>query len=180
MTEWYETRQGLLNTAWDQMQQRRAARLWALATVDANGQPQVRSVVLRDTDQDGARLAIHTDLLSVKVAQLQHNPRVGLLCWLPDLALQIRLTADVVVRSGPRVADIWDSVPTPSREAYGARPAPATPINDALAYAKPADPAGFAVLDCTVTTCDLTHLGTDHRRCVYTKESEWTGQWVAP
>jgi len=170
----------LLTTAWAQIVARRNARLWFMATVDTHGLPVARTIVLRGAEQTRGALQFHTDLGSAKVAELSDCPQAGLVCWLPEQALQIRINAHVAVKSGAQVASIWDAVPDPSRQAYGTTPPPATPIADALAYEKRSDPAAFAVLDCVVNDIELLHLGADHRRAMYTRHGDWRGQWLAP
>lgn len=56
--------------------------LMTLATVDADGTPDVRSVLLSELDADGFHF--HTDRASRKVAQLRENPDVALCLFLPD------------------------------------------------------------------------------------------------
>ncbi|MDG1520989.1 MAG: pyridoxamine 5'-phosphate oxidase family protein [Yoonia sp.] len=178
MTNWFETADGLWSAAWDEIASRAETRLWTLATVDADGGPQQRTIVLRGAEP--TTLQFHTDLGSSKIAHLRRDPRAGLLCWLPNRQLQLRINAAVTIRHGADVADIWDAVPDASREAYGAVPASGQPIDDALAYAKPANQAAFAVLDCAVDTLDVLHLGADHRRVIFSRDGDWRGQWVAP
>jgi len=180
MTDWFTTRDGMLARAWDEMEARNATRLWSFAALRDGAWPDVRTVVLRQADRTTANLQFHTDIHSAKIADLSAAPRAGLLCWLPDIALQIRLRATVSVVTGPQVKPVWDAIPDPSREAYGTTPPPATPIADALAYTKPADPTAFAVLYCHVQEIDLTFLGENHRRVLYSRHGDWTGQWVAP
>lgn len=180
MSDWFCGTRTLWSFAWTQIDARQNTRLWALATVDARGVPAARTVVLRGASLDRYAVQFHTDLGSSKVLDLTQNPQASLLCWLPAHDLQIRLQVDVDVQSGVAVSDVWANVPDPARQAYGAKPPPATPIGDALAYEKPADAAAFAVLDCTVSCVDILHLGADHRRAIFSRDSDWVGQWVAP
>lgn len=180
MNDWFDDKDTLWAFAWDQIVLRKDARLWAMATVADAGTPMVRTVVLRGADTSRHAVQFHTDTRSTKVHELTANPSVGLMCWLPASNLQIRCEAQVGVKTGATVADIWADVPAPSRKGYGTQPTPSTPIVSALDYAKPADQAGFAVLDCTITKVDLLHLGPDHRRATYARNGDWIGQWVAP
>lgn len=157
-----------------------AARHPTLATLSPDGMPQLRTVVLRGADRGAGVLEVHTDLHSAKVAALRRHPQAGLHVWDAGAHLQTRIEAQALILSGAEVAAIWARVPDPSRQAYGTRPAPGTPIGDALAYDKPADPAAFAVLRLTITAIDALHLGPRHRRARYTRETGWQGQWLAP
>lgn len=159
---------------------RAAARHPTLATVSQTGWPEVRTVVLRAADPVAGTLDVHTDLQSAKVAALRANPRAALHVWDATAHLQTRAEVMVEILTGAAVAAIWARVPDPSRQSYGTRPAPGTPIADALAYAKPADAASFAVLRCAVQAFDVVHLGPHHRRARFERSDSWTGHWLAP
>ena len=151
-----------------------------LAPISPSGWPEARTVVLRAADARAAVLDVHTDLRSPKMAALCAMPRAALHIWDQSAHLQIRISADVSILSGDAVAAIWEKVPDPSRNSYGTEPAPGQPIFAALDYSKPADPASFAVLRCTVRRMDILHLGPHHRRAEFTRASKWAGQWLAP
>lgn len=156
------------------------ARHPVLATVTPGGMPQARTVVLRGADPDEAVLEVHTDLLSAKVGDLRVNPMAALHVWDAGAHLQTRIEARAAILTGAAVAQDWARVPDPSRQSYGSQPPPGTPIDDALAYAKRPDVACFAVLRLTVMAIDAVHLGPQHRRARYTRETGWRGQWLAP
>ncbi|MDP0500227.1 MAG: pyridoxamine 5'-phosphate oxidase [Verrucomicrobiota bacterium JB022] len=69
-----------------------------VATVDADGQPYTRTVLLKELDERG--LVFYTNLGSRKADQLAHNPRVSLLfTWLPlQRQVSINGTAEVLSR----------------------------------------------------------------------------------
>lgn len=180
MNDWFCDLNSFLSFAWDQINARDDARLWALSTVGEDGWPTARTVVLRGSDANLRALQFHTDLQSVKVKDLKSASEASLLCWLPTHKLQIRMRVNVSIQSGIVVSDVWNSVPDPSRQAYGTVPPPATPILGALDYTKPADPSAFAVLNCAADQIDLLHLGVAHRRAVFSNSDDWVGQWVAP
>lgn len=185
MNEWFTTLSGLLETAWTELNlgvadSHHPARNATFATVDENGLPRVRTVVLRRADQNLSELDVHTDLRSDKIGDLRANPVASFLFWLPDQRLQLRLSCDVAIKSGPAVTSLWDKVPQHSRIAYGSSPSPGTPIESALAYVKAPDPDDFAVLVCRINEIDVLHLGEDHRRARYTKKRDWVGEWLAP
>lgn len=64
------------------------ANLCALATVDREGEPQARTVVLRDLE---SRLAIFLNRHSPKYLEIGQSPRVAVLVHLPSVAVQYRL-----------------------------------------------------------------------------------------
>jgi pyridoxamine 5'-phosphate oxidase len=61
-----------------------------VATVDADGTPDARVLIVKDVDDDGA-LEIATVAESAKVAQLEANPRCAVSVYWPARARQIRL-----------------------------------------------------------------------------------------
>lgn len=67
------------------------ANLCTLATVDAAGHPQARTVVLRDIDD---RLAVFCNETSPKWQQLELSASLAVVVWLPSLEVQYRLQCD--------------------------------------------------------------------------------------
>ncbi|MEO0389373.1 MAG: pyridoxamine 5'-phosphate oxidase family protein [Pseudomonadota bacterium] len=159
---------------------RSPARYPTLATVSPNGLPEARTVALRRASASESCVEVHTDLATPKVAALRATPKAALHIWLPRADLQIRLTADVSVLSGPDVQAAWDKVPPASRVSYGTAPDPGTPIADVYAYTKPPNRDRFAVLHCSLEHIDLVHLGARHRRAAFQRSDGWAGQWLAP
>jgi pyridoxamine 5'-phosphate oxidase len=67
--------------------------LMALATVDADGFPRVRHVLLSAYAR--GRLSFHTDERSAKTAQLGDNPRAGATIFWPENARQLSVSGTV-------------------------------------------------------------------------------------
>lgn len=151
-----------------------------LATVSPDGWPQARTVVLRAADQAAGTLDIHTDLQSAKVAEVRQTPCAAIHIWDASAHLQMRLVATVAVLSGDAVAEVWAKVPEVSRRSYGSHPAPGQGIAQALDYAIQPDPDRFGVLRLTVQSIDAVHLGPNHRRARFDRETDWAGTWLAP
>jgi general stress protein 26 len=82
-----------------------------LATVDADGAPQVHMVILRQVDVSTRQLRFFADSRSPKVTQLLAEPRASLLFWSNRLNWQLRVQAQVtVLHEGPTVDSAWDSL----------------------------------------------------------------------
>lgn len=62
----------------------------SLATVDADGQPSIRTVLLKLFDREG--FVFYTNYSSKKAADIAANPKVALLFHWPELERQIRIT----------------------------------------------------------------------------------------
>lgn len=69
-----------------------------LATVDANGQPEARLVLLKEVDQRG--FVFFTNYTSNKGKALTANPKAALVFWWEPLQRQVRVQGDVEKISG--------------------------------------------------------------------------------
>ncbi len=182
---WADALESLYEQVWVRLQRgvndRHApGRHPALATVDAQGAPQIRTVVLRAADQDSATLQVYTDLYATKVNEIQAHPLTAIHIWDSVAHLQIRLQANAAIRTGTEVEANWERVTAHGRKCYGMSPAPGQPINAGLAYHKAVDRDAFAVIDLSVQAMDILHLGRQHRRARFERKSQWAGQWLAP
>ncbi|MET3804338.1 pyridoxamine 5'-phosphate oxidase [Nakamurella sp. UYEF19] len=81
----------------------------ALSTVDEQGDPDVRTVLLSTLSTQG--LAFHTDARSNKVAQLADRPRVALMINLPEQARQIVVRGEALRQNASDAADAFRSRP---------------------------------------------------------------------
>jgi hypothetical protein len=183
--EWARSLDTLLDQAWKRLgrgvaDRRAAARHPTLATVDADGCPQARTVVLRTADRDTGELRVYTDRHADKVAEVQSTPRAAVHVWDQSAHLQLRLVATVNVLTGSAVESIWNGLSEHARRCYGFGPVSGTSIDEATAYGVTPTPEAFAVLALRVETVDVLHLGHRHRRALYTRESEWAGNWIVP
>jgi pyridoxamine 5'-phosphate oxidase len=110
------------------------ANLCTLATVDAAGHPQARTVILRDVD---GRLAIFLNETSPKWQQLEHTQSLAIVVWLPSINVQYRLQCDSRPVAKQNVYESWQLRPDPPKRMdwfYTRIQAQSTPIDsrDAL------------------------------------------------
>ncbi len=176
--------QAFLDEGWQHLRRgvadaRAPARQPTLATVSPEGAPEARTVVLRRATESTAEVEVHTDTRTAKIEALRATPLAALHIWVPRAQLQIRLSAEVTILTGAKVAEQWARVPPGSRVSYGTEPAPGTPIAHVYDYEKPIKRDRFAVLHCKLTTIDLVHLGDRHRRALYKRADNWRGTWVS-
>jgi pyridoxine/pyridoxamine 5'-phosphate oxidase len=84
-----------------------------VATVDREGHPQARTLVLREVD---TTLAVFCNRTSPKWAELTQGPSVAVVVWLPTLNLQYRLRCAISPVPDHVVAASWTlRPPVPKR-----------------------------------------------------------------
>lgn len=166
-------------------------RSWvaALATVDHQGRPQARMVVLRRIEPDGS-CWIATDARSAKVEQLRRTPLAELVCWLPGRREQFRLAGPVAVVShddqDPRRQELWQTLSDPARGLFFS-PDPGTPLRTdpaGFTASAPADrpvPRSFELLILQperVERLELTPF--PHRRLRWSASAHWVAEALNP
>jgi pyridoxine/pyridoxamine 5'-phosphate oxidase len=87
------------------------ANLCTLANVDAHGEAQARTLVLRELDE---RLAVFVNTTSPKWEALRAGP-VTLVLWLPSVQLQYRLRCETEEIPQALVHDSWHARPEPPK-----------------------------------------------------------------
>ncbi|MDJ0826786.1 MAG: pyridoxamine 5'-phosphate oxidase family protein [Rhodobacter sp.] len=183
MTDWSKSLTGLHERLWQDLADALAppARRVVLSSISLTSGPEARMVVLRAADRGRAEVAVHTDILSTKVAELRADPHATIHSWNETLQLQLRLRGTMRIETGAAVAHLWPRIPDGSRSSYGVTPAPGTPIPASDAYDRTPDQAKFAVLTLEIAEIDAVHLSGDyHRRALYRRQDRWHGAWLAP
>ncbi|MBY5351893.1 pyridoxamine 5'-phosphate oxidase family protein [Rhizobium leguminosarum] len=150
-----------------------AFRYLNLCSVDADGRPQARMVVLRRVDVARRVLEIHTDVRSPKWQEISADPRVTILGFGPQPKVQLRLQGSTELY-GPAsecAAEAWSLLPLSTRSTYmggppgdeiGERPASEAAVTDADGQ------AFFGVLIFRAETLDWFQLRhAENRRAVF-------------
>ena len=84
-------------------------------------------MVLREANRSCARLLIHTDWRSPKVARIEAHPSVGWLCFDPLERFQVRIQAQARVEKDSELVDRrWDDASLNARRCYLCDPSPGT------------------------------------------------------
>jgi pyridoxamine 5'-phosphate oxidase len=91
-----------------------------LATVDADGQPSARTVLLKEADAEG--FVFYTNYESRKSRDLEVNPKAALLFFWPQLERQVRVEGTVQKDSEEANAAYFNSRPRGSRLGAWASP----------------------------------------------------------
>jgi len=163
---------------------RRAAfHTLTLATVDAEGWPQARTVTLRAADPVAARLQFNLDRRAPKYRDLMAEPRATLHAYSVALKIQLRLAVRITLHAGDWAAEAAFVRSKPmSRRCYAQAAAPGDTLAAPGAIPQTLDPrAQFAVAVAEVEAIDwlfLAHEG--HVRAAYARADAWQGRWRAP
>ncbi|KPF74741.1 hypothetical protein IP88_07725 [alpha proteobacterium AAP81b] len=165
-----------------------------VASVDAEGRPQARVLVLRAADAASATLRFHTDARSPKLAEVVGRP-VSILAYDPGSAVQLRLAGTARLADSVAADAAWAAATPFARRCYlataapgTAAPAPTSGLPAAVEGRKPEEaellPArdNFAVLLMEVDEIDWLHLAaTGHRRARLRRgDGGWRGEWRVP
>ena len=165
-----------------------------LCTVDRDGVPQGRIVVLRGADRTLRRLTFHTDVRASKVEQLE--AQVSWVFYDASSKLQIRARGPTLPRTTAREDERWQASPPTSRKCYLVEPGPGTPVpawttglpQDLLGASVPTmgrSEAGrrhFRAVDTEVIWLESLYLSRHgHERARFEWRNEtWEGTWVVP
>lgn len=166
-----------------------------IATVAADGLPQVRTVVLRGT-ADAGEPYFYTDTRSAKAAALANNPVAELHVYWSKTKEQFRLRGEVTVTVEQandwqaRRRQLWHAQREPARQLLLGAP-PGTPLADvdgdleqhyaALDTQQHDPPDTFAVVVITPNWVDYLKLASPQVRQQYQlTETGWQGGHVVP
>jgi pyridoxamine 5'-phosphate oxidase len=168
---------------------RNAFHMPALATVDAHGHPQVRTVVLRAADRAAGTLRFHCDRRSAKAAEIAASGHAALHGYDTPAKIQIRASGPAQLHTDDALAEAaWAGAMAMSRVCYGADPAPGAILPTGDAYALPdAETAltsgrpNFCAVVVTLARLEFLFLDRrGHRRAAWDRADDWRGCWLAP
>jgi pyridoxamine 5'-phosphate oxidase len=152
-----------------------------LATADADGRPDARTVVVREVDVARRRLVIFTDARAAKVAHIAARPEGVLVHWSQTIGWQLRLAVRLVVATdGLAVTSRWARVKmSPGAQDYLSPLAPGAPLESAAPPTRHVDQREwFAVITAEVTAVDWLELHAQgHRRALFDAAG---ARWVQP
>ena len=169
-----------------------------VGTVDETGAPQLRIMILRDASRDARTLRFHTDLRSMKAAQVRNNGATSVLFYDMSAKLQIRMSGQTQLLPIGDVADAAWSNSTPfARRCYMAEAAPGLPIAGPSSglpewiQGKKPDEAqladyrpNFATMLVEIQSVEWLYLANaGHRRACWQwqdAQKSWQGSWLVP
>lgn len=159
------------------------------------GDVDARTMVLRGFDPSDWTMRFHTDARAPKVAVIERDPRVAVLCYDKPAKVQIRLRGTGhILRDDPIVDAAWAQGTNFARRCYlgegpgAASVEPTSGLPAAFEGREPGDDelvearAHFAVLAVAIEVMDwFTLAHTGHRRARFERTGEsWRGEWVSP
>ena len=171
--------------------QRTPLTMWQAATNGigaAAGMPQVRTVVLRDADQQGGTVSFHTDMRSAKVAELRADPRIAMTGLDLDNFVQIRLEGRtrICADEAERRA-VWNAARPHTLILYRTPFAPGTPLDTPQTghvQESGGDDgyANFCVIRVVLDKLEYLDISREgHQRAVFLRKGDdWRGAWIAP
>lgn len=158
----------------------------AIATVALDGTPRVRIVVLRHVDPTARTLRFHTDKRANKIAEIECNPAMQVLCYDPSSKIQLRLLGRARVHHADDVAHQAFTRSQPqSQLCYRQAAAPGSLALEPSALTDPAAHDGeknFSAVVIQVDEIEWLYLAAaGHRRARYTwNDGALTSTWLAP
>jgi pyridoxamine 5'-phosphate oxidase len=161
-----------------------------LVTVAEDGAPCARVLALRSVDAGARRFVFHTDARSSKVRDIAGDPRVSLLFFDRDDAVQARFDGVAFVHhADPETAAAWRNVSALRRHACSVELEPGEPLDasqrfDRLPAIQDADSGftNFALIAVEANAIDWLWLGPqDLRRARFAWIGDrWSGSWIVP
>lgn len=147
--------------------------------------PDVRTVVLQQADEQRRQLICHTDIRSPKVSGFGQNPRAAWLFYDRQAKVQLRLLGKVSIHHDDEVAAArWEKSSPSSRRCYHAAHAPGLVLAGDDTRAAELDEGfdNFAVISSGVFAIDWLFLqATGHLRARFEwGGGHWQGDWIAP
>lgn len=153
----------------------------SVATVNAQGVPENRTVVLRAANYNLRSLSIFTDSAALKCRAISLTPHAAFCFWDPKSRVQIRMVGRATLHTGEAVHADWARQQSGAKKLYQVSPEPGHFIDHPSALTFDA-PARFSRLDCEVQTVDILWLTTPHheRMGASWRNDEWSLNWLVP
>lgn len=160
-------------------------RTSVMASTDAVGLPDARTVVLRQVDAQAGRLTFYTDSRSPKVAQLQAQASAMLVFWSARLSWQLRVRVLCsVISSGPEVEALWQKVQQSAAAGDYLSPLPPGAVlpqgstADLGAVNVPVPAHSLAIVRAQVLQMDWLELSREGHRRAQMSADTW--DWLTP
>ncbi|MEM9877930.1 MAG: pyridoxamine 5'-phosphate oxidase family protein [Pseudomonadota bacterium] len=164
----------------------------SVATVDTDGYPQVRTVVLRAADKTSAELRFHTDLRARKLVEIAEQPCVSLHFYDKKAKIQLRATGLAKAHTSGFVKEAaWENTRAMSRECYRVDKSPGSFVDASDDWVIPQDPPDadmgkehFVPVVVKVRSIEWLYLARGgHRRALFDLDEHGalaSARWMVP
>jgi pyridoxamine 5'-phosphate oxidase len=191
----------VLNSTWDILSKGASSRKSpvhapVVATIDDQGFPTQRVMILREVASDTRMLRFHTDARSPKIEEIAREQHLSVLAYHPEEAIQLRMQGIAKTEIiGDAAEAAWQASTLFARRCYMSELAPGTPCAEPasglpswIAGKMPSDeqiePAreNFAIIKVEIKMVDWLHLANSgHKRAWLTyADTGWCGEWIIP
>jgi len=182
---WDDLKDGVTNT-------KSAFHYPIISTIDKNGYPSSRTVVLREIHKENNIISFNTDIRSKKWLEIKNNNKISVSIYEPNKKIQIRIIGLAILNYKNKIWEsAWDSTPSMSRECYS------TPYPPSTAISKPEDidtslkkiknedlekyKVNFGRIDIHIKSVDWLYLiHSGHRRTKFELSKNISMSWLAP
>jgi len=167
-----------------------------IASIDSDGYPNQRIMVLREFDAKSQILRFHTDARSPKIQEITNNNAMSILAYDPHKRIQLKLYGEgQIIKEGNAVIEAWIQTDVMGRRCYLCEPGsgtmvsqPMSGISNALQSRRPTleesetGRKNFAVLLIKIHQIDWMHLNSQGNRAASFKKTDggWNGHWIIP
>ncbi len=159
-----------------------AFRYFTLATSNINGHPRLRTVVLREVD-DQLNCMIYTDKRSKKINHISEQDIVSLLFFDPERFIQVVISARaMIITDDQTLRTIWKHIPQKSRKDYTTQLAPGKKVKNPTAVDYLEGKHFFSAIRLVPDKIEYLRLKRpNHLRVLFTKEhNDWNGTFLVP
>jgi pyridoxamine 5'-phosphate oxidase len=156
-----------------------------VTSVDADGNPQARTMILRAVDREARTMRFHTDVRSAKMLHWKFKPRVCILGYDASKKIQLRVDGRVVLHTTDAVADdAWKNSRLESLAAYGVNISPGSVLNvpNSAPQFNGEGRENFAVALVHVESLEWIYLSAEgNRRAIFSwADGEMISNWLQP
>ncbi len=157
-------------------------RYFTFATSGINGRPRLRTVVLRDID-DQLNLTIYTDKRSKKITHIHEHNVVSLLFLDNERLIQLSIRAKAeIIKDERTLKNIWEQVPQKSKKEYTTKLAPGEEIKNPEKIDFLEEKHFFTAIKLIPDKIEYLRLNRpNHIRVLFRKEdNNWQGTYLVP
>ena len=188
--EFYNDITKVLPAAWDFMEagvkdRHSLAHTPVVSTLDVDGKPNSRCMVLRAVDRQKTTLVFHTDRRSIKANELKSSSEGAVLFYDPKRKIQLRLRCGLSLDTDSvETNERWGKMKEMSKVCYQSNLAPGDPISDPEQVQFLGEGfENFAILTATVKRLEWLYLSfRGNRRAIFdwSRTGGENGKWLVP